>query len=40
MDNLYQAQKWQRLAKMDLYSAEFLLNMHPLKQKMDLGMQN
>ena len=30
MDNLYQAQEWQRLAEMDLHSAEFLLNMHPV----------
>jgi HEPN domain-containing protein len=30
MDNLAQAQEWQRFAAMDLNSAEYLLNMHPV----------
>ena len=30
MDNLAQAQEWQRLAAMDLKSAEHLLKMHPV----------
>lgn len=30
MDNIKQAQEWQRLATMDLRSAEYLINMHPL----------
>lgn len=30
MDNQVRAQEWQRIAKMDLSSAEYLLNMHPV----------
>lgn len=30
MDNLTQAQEWQRFAEMDLNSAEYLLDMHPV----------
>ena len=30
MDNLLQAQEWMRFAEMDLHSAEYLLNMHPV----------
>ncbi len=30
MDNLTQAREWQRLAAMDLSSAEYLLNMNPV----------
>jgi len=30
MDNLKQAQEWQRMAYMDINSAEYLLNMHPV----------
>jgi hypothetical protein len=30
MDNRTRTQEWQRLAKMDLSSAEYLLNMHPV----------
>ena len=30
MDNRIRAQEWQRLADMDLRSAEYLLNMHPV----------
>ncbi|MTI96711.1 MAG: HEPN domain-containing protein [Firmicutes bacterium] len=30
MDNVAQAQQWQRFAAMDLKSAEYLLNMHPV----------
>lgn len=30
MDNLTQAQEWQRFAAMDLNSAEYLLKMHPV----------
>lgn len=30
MDNLLQAQEWQRIASMDMSSAEYLLNMHPV----------
>ena len=30
MDNRTRAQEWQRLAEMDLSSAQYLLNMHPV----------
>jgi HEPN domain-containing protein len=30
MDSLTRAQEWQRFAEMDLSSAEYLLNMHPV----------
>jgi len=30
MDKHTRAQEWQRLAEMDLSSAEYLLNMHPV----------
>ncbi|WP_298201731.1 hypothetical protein [Desulfosporosinus sp.] len=30
MDNVTQAQEWQRFAAMDLDSAEYLLKMHPV----------
>ena len=30
MDNLIRAQEWQKLAEMDLKSAEYLLNMSPI----------
>ena len=30
MDNQLQAKEWRRLAEMDLLSAEYLLNMHPI----------
>ena len=30
MDNRTRAQEWQRLAEMDLNSAEYLINMHPV----------
>ncbi len=30
MDNILRAREWRRLAEMDLSSAEYLLNMHPV----------
>ena len=30
MDNLARAQEWQRLAEMDLVSAEYLMGMRPV----------
>lgn len=33
MDNLTQAQEWQRFAMMDLNSAKYLLDMHPIPRE-------